>query len=260
MWRFPRTVSDQPLVFVVGAPRSGTTLLQRVIATHSKFVSIDGETGIFSARNIFDRPHFHLSDEDTRALLASSKDIVDLFARGVALLESRSGGATFVEKTPQHVKHLPFLVKHFPQAKFVHIIRDGRDCYCSAQHHPNIPQRNSVRTFASYWRRCIRSSDQIAGHPSLATLYYQDFTDNPRRELTRIMGHLGVEVEDAQLDPGTTGLDARSGLAHFSRLSQAVTGETVGRWRQEMSEKDAGEFERVAGHELRQHGYQRLSA
>ena len=98
-WRMPRTISDQQVVFVVGAPRSGTTLLQRVLASHSALFSIEGETGIFSARNYFTRTHFRLSTEDTQSLFDRSSDIVDFFANGVMLLKERQAGETFVEKT-----------------------------------------------------------------------------------------------------------------------------------------------------------------
>ncbi|MDP7030609.1 MAG: sulfotransferase, partial [Phycisphaerales bacterium] len=79
-WRMPRTVSDLQLVFVVGAPRSGTTLMQRVLASHSELFSIEGETGIFSARSLFGRNHFMLSSEDSKRLLSESCDIVDFFS------------------------------------------------------------------------------------------------------------------------------------------------------------------------------------
>ncbi|MDP7030410.1 MAG: sulfotransferase [Phycisphaerales bacterium] len=256
-WRMPRTVSDRRLIFVVGAPRSGTTLLQRVLASHSKLFSIQGETGIFSARNIFARDHFKLSKEDTSSLFVQSKDIVDFFSRGVGLLESRHGEGTFVEKTPQHVKHLRFLVKHFPEARFIHIVRDGRDCFCSAQSHPNIPQRSSVATFARYWRSCICCASDVEDVPNVFTVRYEDFTAEPGRVLAGIMASLDLELEQepGQLDPTKTGKDQRSEFAHFRRLTSSISSETVARWQREMTHDQVAAFELIAGAELLRHGY-----
>ena len=84
-------------------PRSGTSLVQSVLAAHSELFSIPGETGLCSRQNIFGRRHFGLSWAENRSLFADSRDLVDFFDRAVGLLESRSPGATFVEKAPQHV-------------------------------------------------------------------------------------------------------------------------------------------------------------
>mgnify|MGYP003956663827 CR=1 FL=1 len=254
-WRLPRTISDQQVVFVVGAPRSGTTLLQRVLASHSALFSIEGETGIFSARNYFARTHFRLSVEDTQDLFAQSNDIVDFFANGVTLLKERRGGGTFVEKTPQHVRHLAFLLKHFPRAKFVHIIRDGRDCFCSAQGHPNIPQRSSVSTFAKYWKSCIKSAHRESSSDRIFTLKYEDFTADASEWLDRIMSFLGQEVEADQLDPSRTGDDQRSAAKHFKRLTTPISNATVERWRTELTPEQVAAFDRIAGTELQLHGY-----
>ena len=53
IWRKFAKVSDLEVVFVVGAPRSGTTLLQRCISIHSEFISMEAESGIFTNQNIF---------------------------------------------------------------------------------------------------------------------------------------------------------------------------------------------------------------
>ena len=51
LWRFPKSISKEEIVFVMGTPRSGTTLIQKVFEAHSKLFSIDGETAMFSFQN-----------------------------------------------------------------------------------------------------------------------------------------------------------------------------------------------------------------
>jgi hypothetical protein len=254
-WRVPRTVGASKVVFVVGAPRSGTTLLQSVLAAHSRLFSIPGETGLFSRQNIFGRRHFGLSWDENRALFRESRDLVDFFDRAVALLESRNGGQTFVEKTPQHVLRLRFLMRRFPSGRFVHVVRDGRDCYVSARGHPGIPQAGSARRFAEYWRRCIDAGLGLAGHPALISVRYEDFVRSAPRELDRVMRFLELAPEPGQLDPGRFGGNKRGGREEFRLLRTPVSDSRVGRWTRELSPEERADFERVARAQLVAFGY-----
>ncbi|MES2939811.1 MAG: sulfotransferase [Pseudomonadota bacterium] len=246
------------MVFVLGAPRSGTTLLQRVLSVHGSLFSLHGETGLFSYQNIFDprRAHFELPPEQRRRMLHEASDLVDFFDRGVALLSARNGGRRFVEKTPQHVLHLQFILAHFPNAKVIHAVRDGRDCYCSSKAHRGIPQNTSARRFARYWRRCIRAAIPYEQHDRVFTVQYEQFVGNPRRCLREIMDFLGMDMQEAQLDLAQVGADQRARLDEFKRLSQTIDAASVGRWKTELGERELREFERIAGGELSRYGYQ----
>ncbi|MEM9828623.1 MAG: sulfotransferase [Planctomycetota bacterium] len=255
-WRRPRTLSDLDCVFVVGAPRSGTTLLQRVLSSHSQLFSIEGETGLFSLLNLFNVRHFGLPQETLDELFQSSVDVVDFFSNGVRRLMLDHPGARFIEKTPQHVLRTRFLLKHFPRAKIVNIVRDGRDCFCSAQSHPHIPQARSIAGFARYWRSCIRAIEPFADSPRLYTMRYETFCDQPESELQKVMQFLDLEFEAGQLDANQIGNDRRAAAAHFERLNESVGSRSVARWRKELPEAQAAAFVTVAGRELRRFGYE----
>ncbi len=254
-WRLPKTLSSKTLIFVVGSPRSGTTLLQRILAVHDSLFSISKESSLFSFQNIFRRNHFALDPADVDHLFQISVDSVDFFDRAVTLLEAQNQNRTFVEKTPQHVHYLPFLLKHFPKAQVVHIYRDGRDCYCSSLSHPHIPQRRSVRVFANYWKRCIQSAYLAKESPRLYHLCYENLAMDPIAELSNLMSFLGYEFQLSQIEPRRLSSDPRSQQQHFSKLNQVINNSSCGRWRQEMTLEDVRRFEQIAGHELRQLGY-----
>lgn len=254
-WRFSRTVSASRTIFVIGSPRSGTSLVQSVLATHSRLFSIPGETGLFSYQNIFGRRHFGLSWAENQALFRESRDLVDFFDRAVQLLETRSEGRVFVEKTPQHVLRLEFLSRRFPRARFLHVVRDGRDCFVSARSHSGIPQATSARRFARYWRKCVEVPIRMRGNPRLATVRYEDFVRDPRRELDRVMGFLELEREDQQLDPRRFGNDKRGDREEFRLLRSPVSDHRVGRWLLELTSAERKEFVRVAGRPLAAYGY-----
>jgi hypothetical protein len=104
------------------------------------------------------------------------------------------GQRRFVEKTPQHVLVLRHLVHWFPQSHFVHIVRDGRDCFCSAQSHPDVPQRTDVRRFAHYWRRCLLARQTVSGVVSVVDVRYEDLVEQPADTLRQLMSLLGAEL------------------------------------------------------------------
>jgi hypothetical protein len=255
VWRLPRTTSEAGTIFVFGAPRSGTSLVQSVLAAHSRLFSIPGETGIFSRQNIFGRRHFGLSWEENHALFRESRDVIDFFDRGVRLLESRSEGRKFVEKTPQHVLKLPFLIRRFPNARFVHVVRDGRDCLVSAKSHPGIPQASSARRFAGYWKRCVEAPLRVEPDARLVRIRYEDFVRTAPAELERVMRFLGLEMEDRQLDPARFGSHPRAERQQFRLLRAPISDDRVGRWRAELSGAERHVFERVAREPLAAYGY-----
>ncbi len=254
-WRFPKTIAEKEFVFIVGAPRSGTTLLQRILCVHPSFFSIEGETKIFTARNIFSHNHFGLSQEQLAHLFESSQDTVDYFERGATVLGVQNGGRTFVEKTPSHVLRIQFLLKHFPNAKFVNIFRDGRDCYCSALQHPGIPQSRSVSSFASYWSKSVSCWLAVNRLKNTYQLKYEDLTSNPELEISKLMHHLGSSPHDSQLDPKALSSDRRAeGKAH-SKLKQPINPGSCGRWKSELSPDDNRVFEQISGRQLQLLGY-----
>jgi hypothetical protein len=152
LWRYPKTISNEKVIFVLGTPRSGTTLLQKIMEAHSQTFSIDSETGLFSYRNFFGKKRnpFKLPDEVKQDLLSKSKDIIDYFDNVLNFYKKTNSDKIFIEKTPQHILKLTSLLKYFPNAYFIHIVRDGRDCYCSAKQHPYIPQSSSIIKFSKF--------------------------------------------------------------------------------------------------------------
>lgn len=257
-WRMPKTISDLETVFVMGSPRSGTTLIQKVIEGHDQYFSIQGETGIFSYQNIFnpERHHFGLTTEQQKELFSASVDIVDFFDKAVKKISIENDGKIFIEKTPQHVIHLDKLVRYFPNAKFVNIVRDGRDCFCSAKHHENIPQRSSVRIFASYWKECVTPPLMLKHNKRLYTFKYESFTKAPEVELNKLMKFLGHELMDKQLDPETYRKDKRASNENFKRLNENINESSVARWKDELGEDEKRVFKEIAGKELSSYGYE----
>jgi len=257
-WRFPDKKSNGQYIFVVGSPRSGTTLLQSMLTAHSKLFSIEAESGLFSYKNLFDasRFHFGLPRSQSLCLLNQCSDIVEFFdAAVVAVNGNPNVSSRFVEKTPQHVLHLPFIFKWFPNAKVIHIVRDGRDCYCSSKIHADVPQNKSVRMFANYWKKCVSRPIRYKGSNRLYTIKYENLVSSPQTRLTDLMQYLDLDTEITQLDPTRFSSDARSQLTEFKKLATEINDSSVSRWRREMTKEEADLFNKIAGETLRFYGY-----
>ena len=256
-YRLPSTVSELNVVFVVGSPRSGTTLLQRLLSVHSQFFSIEEEVALFSYQNIFDpaRNHFGLARSDIDTLFGQSIDIVDFFSKAVNLLSKRNSGKRFVEKTPQHIFYLPFIFKHFPNAKVIHIVRDGRDCYCSSRKHLHVPQNKSARSFAMYWKKCVSSAIYFEDRVNMFTTKYEDLVRSPQASLQKTMDFLGFQYEENQLNPVIYGADSRAKRDVFRKLAKPIDAASVGNFLLAMSDSERRQFERIAAKQLSSYGY-----
>jgi len=177
------------------------------------------------------------------------------------------------EKTPDNVLHFPQLAAIFPQAKFLHVLRDGRDCVVSTWFHnlrvnPEETQRRyptmhdfvafMAKSWAVYADRGLRFQ---AAHPQRCmTMRYEDLVENPRETMTRVFQFLSVDVSLAILrrcvEAGkfeTMSGGRQPGVEdRTSFLRQGLPGN----WRQHLTEEDNRAFLAIAGNTMALAGYQ----
>ncbi len=122
---------DGRLVVVLGSVRSGTTWLVELLGSHPDVGITKGESWIFnSLRDLFLNAH---ASWDGPAALQDQAQIVALMRRfcddifSAALARQAPGASWFVEKTPGHTTRIPIMAATYPDAWYVHVVRDGRD-------------------------------------------------------------------------------------------------------------------------------------
>lgn len=255
-WRFLGRLSNERHIFVVGAPRSGTTLMQTILAAHSRLCSSQGESGLFTWQDIFDenRIFFGLDAQQQEALLEETEGLADFFDRAAGLICDIKKSDRFVEKTPQHVLYLSSIRKYFPKAAIIHMQRDGRDCFCSARR-ASIPHGENVERFARYWRRCIKARQEWESKRHILDVRYETLTDEPKATLDNVMAFLSEEFEPQQLSVESRAQDKRASIGRFSKLSRPIDSSSQGRWREELTAKKIDAFQQIAGEQLQQIGY-----
>lgn len=201
-------------IFIVGFPRSGTTLLATMLSRHSR-IAAPPETR-FMAEVVDDA-------RDRGAMLArlaGNRRCRDLGLDGDAiaadfmacpptygwlfrvLLESYAANAgkdLVAEKSPIHLLHVPVLAQWFPAARFLIVARDGRDCVLSLLKAPWA--HDSVIRHAAEWRRRMGWARRLLDGDArrLHMVRYEDLILDPEKQLRRAMDFLGLAFEGGQL-------------------------------------------------------------
>jgi hypothetical protein len=277
-----------PYVFLVGCPRSGTTLLLRIGDSHRE-LAIVGElhwlprywhrrVGItpegFVTRDLLDTltadrrfPKLDLAPERVADLLADGRP--KHFARFVTEVFDLHGqvkGKLFVgEKTPGYVRSLPTIHALWPNAKVVHLIRDGRDVTLSvlewsraqrlAAHFPTW-EEDPVVTTALWWElhvRLGREAGALLGTDRYHELRYESLVSDPERACAALCAFLGVAYDPAMLRFHEKRTRPTSGLSAKKAWQPITPG--LRSWREQMEPNDLRRFEAAAGELLEELGY-----
>jgi hypothetical protein len=277
-------VDVNPYLFVVGCPRSGTTLLRRMLDAHPS-IAMTRETHWipkFAQRgdgSVTPELMAELSEHPRFAKLGLSRAKVEQaaadrpsYARFVAALFDRYGegaGKPLVgDKTPGYVRTIPLLNGLFPQARFVHLVRDGRDVCLSAlsweRKRAGFERRfptwadAPVATCALWWRRHVllgRRAGQELPPGLYYELRYEDLVADPETESNALCAFLDVEYSEAMLRYNEERTRHEPGLSAKKAWLPPTPG--LRDWRTQMADDDLVEFESAAGDALEELGYER---
>ncbi len=277
-----------PYVFIVGCPRSGTTLLRRMIDAHRQ-IAITRETHWIAKR--FERRQgvtpdglvtpellsWLLSDEkftrmrigqdELEGLVAGEEPVsYSTFVTGVFDLYGKGQGKRLVgDKVPGYVRSIPTLHALWPEARFVHIIRDGRDVSLSAINWSRTYKlarkfstwtEDPITTAAVWWEWHVRLGREDGG--SLAPkLYhevrYEELVSEPAKECEKLCSFLNLPYDDAMLKFHERLPDPRSYAK--KKWRPIIVG--LRDWRTQMPAEDLERFEAAAGELLEELGYPR---
>lgn len=287
-----------PFAFIVGNPRSGTTLLRHIVDSHSQiaflpeapwfmnwlekgigvssqgFVTPDLVPLLLSKRRLFRDLDLGITAQELYGWIGSGHELS--WAKFIATLCDRYGearGKPLVgNKTPSFVRRIRAMHQLWPKARFVHIIRDGRDVFLSARakwkDKVNVPQftnwnQDSVTNAAVWWEWNVRLGRE-AGRLLNPALYYEiryeSLVADPFNECAALCHFLGVPFEAAMLRHQENFQVRRrtDGAVINARVALPIT-PGLRNWRLEMRRDELERFEAMAGTLLDELGYPRGS-
>ncbi|MFN8518492.1 MAG: sulfotransferase [Chloroflexota bacterium] len=260
-WRARPYTSDERHVFIGGTPRSGTTLVRRILDRHPSLccgpetsILLPGGMRIDQVASAYRWPA-----ADLRALMADSPSqgaFVDAFAERYRRQRDRPRWA---EKTPLNVLCFGWALERFPEARVVHVVRDGRDVVCSMRQHPDRRWVDGVevkelrpQSVDAYMRRWVRDTEAGVAQrddPRYLEVRYEDLVADPERVMRELVEALGEQwLPELLVEKVPKG----GKRAHAnSRISTA----SVGRWRQDLTVDERRRVQAIGRPLLERLGY-----
>jgi hypothetical protein len=208
--------------FIVGYPRSGTTLLSVLLDRHSQ-IAVCPETNFFTSVCHIERAS-HLTDKAdvlvdrfvygfrTRDLKldrtelfkcfnATEPNWANLLLTALKLYASNHRKVIVGEKTPDHWRFVPQILELFPRSRVMWIVRDGRDTVLSLMKSPSRPHWD-LEYHAWHWRLSIESmlDSQMLNSDRVLRVNFEDLLRSSEAELARACAFVGTDFEPRQLD------------------------------------------------------------
>jgi hypothetical protein len=283
----------QPAVFIVGMNRSGTTLLRMMLDAHPE-LTIPPETHfvpdlIKAAREPGATP------EAALAAMKSAREWGDfgfsderMLSRLRALPEVKPGPAvrTFYEaymeqqgkprwgeKTPTYVQKMRLIGRALPEARFVHVIRDGRDVALSVLDR-TVRDRTAADVGRRWQKKITKAREDSPKLQHYSEVRYEDLILDTEPVLRRVCEFIELPWDDAMLEyhersgerlkemaralPGdgrAKELSVERRMATHAMTTKPPSADRVARWRTQMTAEQRAGFELVAGELLAELGY-----
>jgi hypothetical protein len=271
--------------FIVGCSRSGTTLLQVLIDAHPQlavppeshiydrfgpFLNLYGELTVSRNRGRFIAALLNdsfirqwqldvtVADVERRLRRADRVGVIDAL---FSLYADQEGAVRWGDKTPEHIRHLREIRADFPQAKLVHLIRDGRDVAEAMRRMVFGPVTavglaHEWRREVGYWNEFCREQ----GNANTLLVRYEDLVTSPQESVANVLRFIGVPELDTVSGYASTSLShnlATNQKAWHSSLRQGISKGKVGIYRSKFAPREIELFESIAGEALEEYNYPR---
>jgi len=277
-------------IFVVGAPRTGTTLTMEILNLHSdvhlynevhyneRIVDKLGHAGTLQPADLARAVDLLLASsswagstrdpEQDRAAFAARVDAKGISHAGVLAeflaTEAEAHGKTiWGDSSPQDVLYMGTLKEWYPAARFIGVIRDPRAYLASYKNYPqkqiaSYRNRYNPVTNCLLWRSymsALLAAGQSPLAPDLTYVKYEDLVTDPAGEIRRLCTFLGLEFSPGMLEVG------RQNSSYFSVTEdvrhKGIDSGSLDRWRQELTRAEVWALEKICGRVMVELGYPR---
>jgi hypothetical protein len=270
-------------VFVLGCPRSGTTVLYHMLLSAGNFAVYRAESNVLNLlgpkfgdlgsaqnrRRLLDSwlrsKLFRVSGLEAREIEAKIMDEcrtpIDFLRLTMEETARKQGVERWADCTPEHLLHIPEIHRELPQAYLIHIIRDGRDValsYVKQKWAYPLPwdRHEHLAVAGMYWEWIVRRGRGYGR--SLGASYrevrFENLVQHPRETLAELGEFIGQDLDYDRIQSG--------GIGSVSQPNTSFQGEAlregfhpVERWKTKLSSAEIRDFEALVGDFLEELGY-----
>jgi len=272
-WYNDDYISKSAPVIIGGSPRSGTTLIRVMLDSHMN-IFIGPETGLLYT-NLLNKSklanlskQLDVSPEKIRSLVKESESNIHFIDSLFDYLRHETGKLRWGEKSPRNVTVIQRIFKYFPESRFIHIIRDGRDVACSLRHFPKhrvvdgelikLDTNNPIDQCISIWVESVRVGIEWREDPRYMEIKYEDLVSEPRQTMEAVLVFLDEPWDETVLnyylvDSSTRGIDK---MPQNIRARKPIDKSALGRWRRDLAPSERELFKELAGDLLIELGYE----
>lgn len=263
-----RTGGPQRPIFIAGCPRSGTTLLAAMLGAHPACLATpesqfktelrDGDGDLAGLAEALRRHwRFRVWDVELAADPAprDARDATLAAVRSYALRHDRSDAYRWVDHTPSNLRHARTLLGWFPEARFIHLVRDVRATAASVMPLPWGP--NSALKAAAWWQGHISTNvaaETWLGADRVTRVGFEDVLRDPESELRRLLAFLDLPWDERVLHARGFQPPAYTRAQH-RLVGKPLDGDRVDEWRSRLSRREVEVVEAVAGATMQLLGY-----
>lgn len=231
-------IKDAAAIFVLGLPRTGTTLVERILSSHTKVASL-GEFQYFPKQLVETVIHTTAPATQPGHTLIERSVGADFNRLGTnylkAAAEKSMGAEFYVDKLPFNFMYCGMIAKALPQAKMVHLVRDPMDtCYAILKtlFHQVYSFSYQLEELADYYigYHNLMLHWQKVLPEKILLVSYEQLVQNTATEAQRLLQFCGLDWQDQVLQFHLQ--DAASSTASAAQIRQPVHQDSLNKWRQ----------------------------
>ncbi|OGW37694.1 MAG: hypothetical protein A2Y97_05565 [Nitrospirae bacterium RBG_13_39_12] len=276
---------EESPIFVVGMPRSGTTLISAMLTSHPN-IAISPEThflsewirryrrldvrrekdfnkfwGRFGDSSFFRNLQLDAETVRNQILSSGDHDYKDIFSTILKLYAEKKNKRRWGEKTPTHYAHIHQLLEWHPESRIVYMVRDPRAVVASrldmSEKYPlSWWHPRTVEDISFQWRNSINILNYWANDNRIYPIIYEKLIQDTLSELRRLCGFIGEEYSLSMLSYTEVAKDLVANDPWKESVFKPIIADSIDKWRLKLLTDEISTIEYVSRKGMNQFMYQ----
>ena len=269
-------LTDAKPLFLIGVPRSGTTMLTRILNSHSRILLTNETAVLLQLADTIEKSRIgrkagmiygkNSGDIWADVLTESTRELLMRFYVKLALKGQKENLKYWGEKHPHFNRCIKFLAEQYPDATYVYLIRDPRDSSCSIAEMNDKPVEAGMQVCKRISESYERFVHEVSSKNHVITIIYEYFINNYVKEAEKLFEKLGLDFDDSSrkyvenyqnVDAHTSSSFVFKGAALLKKSSRTrnFSESSIDRWRRDMDAEQQKNANKLFGSFLKKYDY-----